>query len=249
MSQQPTPISTRQRFFENRQRRQNKIFTIIATTMAALLVLATLVASGLVSLPFEEKFSEAVHFAEVGTSPCPSDEALPSAPENVQVKVLNGTSRQGIAGEATNMLATAGFHMQEAGNADEYPGAVLIRATALSVDHAWTVARYFQGSRVVLADGSDPVVTVILGAFYDKSLSPEDAARITANREVLRGTDKCNPLDPETVEKLKEIREAQSGQLPQSAEGAGEAPADTPTEAPAETPAEQTVTEAPTESE
>ena len=204
--------------------------------MAALLVCATLVASGLITLPFEENFSEAVHFAEVGTSPCPSEEALPSDPQTVKVKVLNGTSRQGIAGQASDMLATAGFQMQEAGNADEYPGTVLIRATALSVNDAWTVARYFQGSRVILADGSDPVVTVILGAFYDKALSPEDAARITANREALRGNDKCNPLDPEAVEKLKEMRDAQSGDAEQSGEAAqSEAPA----EAPAETPAEK----------
>lgn len=218
MSQHPTPISTRQRFLENRQRRQNKIFTVIATAMAALLVLATLVASGLVTLPFEEKFSQAVHFADVGTTPCPSEGALPSNPEDVQVRVLNGTSRQGLASEASTMLSTAGFQMQEAGNAAEYPGAVLIQATALSVDKAWTAARYFQGSRVELVDGSDPVVTIILGAFYDKALSHEDAARITANREPLRGSDKCNPLNPETVEKLQELREAQSGELPQSSE-------------------------------
>lgn len=225
MSQQPKPISTRQRFLEERQRRQNKIFTVIATAMAALLVLATLVASGLITLPFEEKFSEAVHFAEVGTTPCPSENMTPADPQTVQVKVLNGTSRQGIAGEATTMLATAGFQTQEAGNAEEYPGTVLIQATALSVDKAWTVARYFQDSRVLLADGSDPVITVILGAFYDKALSPEDAARITANREPLRGADNCNPLDPKIVEQLVDASEDQS---------AGGAESSVPAEVPAE---------------
>lgn len=230
------PISTRQRFLENRQRRQNKIFTVIATAMAALLVLATLVASGLVTLPFEEKFSEAVHFAETGTTPCPSEGALPSDPKDVQVKVLNGTSRQGIANEAGTMLSTAGFQVQEAGNAAEYPGAVLIQTTALSVDKAWTVSRYFQGSRVELKEGSDPIVTIVLGAFYEKALSPEDAARITANREALRGSDKCNPLDPEVLAQLIEVRDAQSA--------AGQSG-----EAPAETPAEQAPTESSTESE
>jgi len=131
----PHPALTpRERFLRERQQRQNTTFSIIGVAMIAAAVLAALVFTGLLPIPFGNGFSEKIKYAEVGDVPCPIQSAKPVPPSQVSVTVINTTQHAGLASKASDMLATAGFQMQEPGNAEvEYTGKVRITAGASAV--------------------------------------------------------------------------------------------------------------------
>ncbi|MDK7160457.1 LytR family transcriptional regulator, partial [Pauljensenia sp. UMB3104] len=96
-------LSPRQRFLQERQRRQNMTFAVTIVIMLVLALLSALILTGIVSAPFGNSFSKAEKFATSGKVPCPPEKALPVDPASVKVQVLNTTSRQGIASDATEM--------------------------------------------------------------------------------------------------------------------------------------------------
>ena len=109
----PHPALTpRERFLRERQQRQNTTFSIIGVAMIAAAVLAALVFTGLLPIPFGNGFSEKIKYAEVGDVPCPIQSAKPVPPSQVSVTVINTTQHAGLASKASDMLATAGFQMQ-----------------------------------------------------------------------------------------------------------------------------------------
>ena len=126
----PHPALTpRERFLRERQQRQNTTFSIIGVAMIAAAVLAALVFTGLLPIPFGNGFSEKIKYAEVGDVPCPTQSAKPVPPSQISVTVINTTQHAGLASKASDMLATAGFQMQEPDNAEvEYTGKVRITA-------------------------------------------------------------------------------------------------------------------------
>lgn len=199
------PLTPRQKFLRDRQRRQNKVFAILVMSMAGALAIALILLSGLVSLPFGNEFSAKVSYATAGQIPCPSEGAMPSAPASVHVQVLNGTSRPGIAGSATEILRELGFQADDPQNAgQDYPGSVEISSGPRAVDDAWTVARLFPGARVTLTQATDRRVLITLGAFYDKPIIAEDAARAASNKDPLEKPKHCLPVDPAEQESQSE---------------------------------------------
>lgn len=210
MTQESPRLSPRQRYLENRQRKQNLTFSVVFSVMAVLVIIGLLSILGLVSLPLPSGFSEGNNYAKEGDVVCPTSGATPLDPASVSAQVLNATSRSGLAGEASAMLKKAGFQMKEEGNAtSEFPGAVEIDTGPLAVDAAYTVARYFPDARVTLTSSTDSTVTVILGGFYDGVLSDEDFQKVSEDASVLSGPSTCRQLDPETA---GDQSGAQSGQ-------------------------------------
>lgn len=200
MSQQ-SGMTRRQRYLENRQRKQNLTFSITASVMAVLVILSLLVLMGVVKMPFSDKFSEAVHYAATGDVPCPSTGATPVAAEDITVQVLNATSQQGLATSVTKMLTTVGYAALDPGNSDTaYAGGVEIDVGRNAVDAGYTVARLFPDSRVILTDSTDSTVTVILGTFYDGVQSDEDAKKTAASTSPLQGLTGCLALNPDTTQ-------------------------------------------------
>ena len=196
MSQQ-SGMTRRQRYLENRQRKQNLTFSITASVMAVLVILSLLVLMGIVKMPFSDKFSQAVHYASTGDVPCPSAGATPVPPDQVTVQVLNATNQQGLATTVTKMLTTVGYTALDPGNSDtEYAGAVEIDAGPKAVDAAYTVARLFPDARVVLSESTDSTVSVIVGTFYDGVQSDEDAKATAASTSPLQGLKGCLALNP-----------------------------------------------------
>ncbi len=192
----PRPALTpRERFLRERQQRQNTTFSIIGVAMIAAAVLAALVFTGLLPIPFGNGFSEKIKYAEVGDVPCPIQSAKPVPPSQVSVTVINTTQHAGLASKASDMLATAGFQMQEPGNAEvEYTGKVRITAGASAVDAAYSVARFFPGARVRLSDATDSSVKVELGTFYDGAMSAEDVQRVLKSSDSVEQPPKCLPM-------------------------------------------------------
>lgn len=198
---QPNPLPTpRQRYLYERQRKQNYTFAIVGIAMSVVALISILVMLNIIPIPFGNEFSRAVKYAETGDTPCPSAGAKPVDPASISVQVLNTTSRQGLASEATSMLESAGYQPLEAGNATEvYPGAVEIDAGPTAIDDAYTVARFFPDAKVVLTDSTDKTVSVLLGTFYDGALSAEETQAVINSQTALQGPNSCLPLSEEAL--------------------------------------------------
>lgn len=207
------PLTPRQRFLKQRQRRQNIVFASTGTVMLALALISLLVLTGLIPVPFANDFSKGTKYATPGTIPCPAEGATPVDPSTIQVRVLNTTSRQGLASEATTLLVNAGYEPLEPSNASpEYAGVVQIDVGPAAVDEAYTVARFFPKSKVVLSESTDKTVTVLLGTFYDSSSVSDEVGRIAESKDPLKGPSGCLPLSEESLKKAEQAA-AQSGSV------------------------------------
>lgn len=205
-------LTPRERFLKERQRKQNLIFAVTTAVMAALVLLSLLVLTGLIPVPIGDEFSKATKYASAGTRPCPAGEAKPVDPASIRVQVLNTTSRQGLAASGTNLLKSVGYTPLEAGNASpEYAGTVEIDVGPAGVNEAYTVARFFPKSKVVLTEATDKTVSVLLGTFYDDSLSADDAKRISASQANLQAPSGCLPLSDEDEARALAPATSQSG--------------------------------------
>ena len=190
-----TALTPRQRFLRERQQRQNTTFAVIGVVMLVAAVVASLVFTGIIPVPFGNDFSVKIKYAETGDIPCPTANAKPVAPGQVSVTVINTTQHQGLASKATDMLTTAGFQTAEPANSDvEYTGKVRITAGPNAVDNAYSVARFFPGAHVRLSDTQDSTVTVELGTFYDDAMSAEDVQRVLKSTDPIEQPAKCRPM-------------------------------------------------------
>lgn len=212
MTSQMPALTPRQRFLKTRQRRQALTFTVTGAILAAVAIVSVLVLAGIVPVPIGNEFSHAVKYAKPGDVPCPTSSTLVD-PAGIRVQVLNTTSRPGLASDATNMLSTAGYTPLEPGNAvSEYPGKVEIDAGPNAVDAAYTVARFFPGSKVVLTESTDTTVTVLLGNFYDGPLSADDVQRIIDSRDPIRAPKNCVALNTDEEAEDDAEQSASSGE-------------------------------------
>jgi len=95
----------------------------------------------------------------------------------VEVEVLNGTDRSGLATQTADELVVAGLDVVAYGNADA-PVKGVGRVTYAKGDlgYAVVVASYFPGVTLKPVDrNTGGVVTVTLGAEFDKVATPREA--------------------------------------------------------------------------
>lgn len=183
--------------------------------MAVLVIAALLVITNIISMPSEE-FSKTEKTAGLGDIACPTEGATPLPADTIHVQVLNATSQSGLASSVTTMLAEQGFVMQDPANAaSELTGTVEIDVSPKNIDAAYTVARFFPDARVVLSEGTDEVVQVVLGTFFDSLLPKDDIEKIAGAQSALKGSDSCLPVDPELLAPAT----TQTGDDDQSGEG------------------------------
>lgn len=106
---------------------------------------------------------------EIKTAPIP-------APEEIEVVVLNGTDRDGLADQAAAQLEDRGFIVVETGDAEEnYDGTALVhfgpdQFTAGVHTHAY----FYQGHQQFELEWDKPI-TVVLGADFQEVRSASDA--------------------------------------------------------------------------
>ena len=111
---------------------------------------------------------------------------LPS-PSAVQVIVLNGANRQGLAGEVTSELQARGFHTGTPGNAPSTLSETAeIQFSTAGRPGATLLSYYVPGARLVASNVGGSSVTLLLGTGF-KAL----AAQATVNRAVANASKPC----------------------------------------------------------
>lgn len=152
-----------------RRQRETLVFTWVGGVLAVLLVVSLLIGSGLIPIPFLSSFARGDRIAQAGDVPCPTGDGAVVAPERVQIDVLNGTTKTGLAGDVGDALAERGFDVATRANASgsDQESAVTITAGPLGVNSAYTVALAFPESQIILDSRQNAKVTVTLGNGYD----------------------------------------------------------------------------------
>lgn len=178
-----TPHGSRRRAVRrHRRERQVLVFGILLIVIAAIVFIALGVYRGDVKGPFNVAFvTPQAEFTSDIALVCPPAQAYPLAPEEVAVRVLNGTERSGIAATALEVLEGRGFVPLGATNWNrEYTGTARVMFGPEGVQKAYTVALQFPDSELVLDDRQNATVDVVLGEAYtslvqqlDPQLDPE----------------------------------------------------------------------------
>jgi hypothetical protein len=106
--------------------------------------------------------------------------AAPSLdPATINVRVLNGTDRQGLAGEVAGALGQFGFIVDEVGNDSsgrEVTGVGEVRHGKPGADTARYVALYLPGAQTYEDTRATAVVDLVVGPDYQGLASQEDVA-------------------------------------------------------------------------
>lgn len=115
--------------------------------------------------------------AETTAAPegCPAPGAVPAAPADVQVTVLNGTDTRGLAGTVTEELAARGYVTGTAGNTSDAEGPATVQYGPDGYLAAASVAAQVDGAVLQEADLSGTEVRLLIGEGW-AGLRPADAA-------------------------------------------------------------------------
>ncbi|MDR0595038.1 MAG: LytR C-terminal domain-containing protein [Bifidobacteriaceae bacterium] len=167
---------------ESRRRNLRWRQAIIYSLLIGALVVAAATAVGIWTGRLKPMFNDEFKYKpsespRVEPVPCPSGEGA-TYPEltAVAVRVLNGTDRQGLAGNTATALAAAGFPAPEPGNAPQtYDGVAKLVTGAEGINNAYTLWLYFPDDAVIAFDATHagPGVDVHLGAKF-QALRPAD---------------------------------------------------------------------------
>jgi hypothetical protein len=112
----------------------------------------------------------------VAESGCPegaplADVSLPDDPGDVKVRVLNGTSKSGLADNVSTDFKNRGFAVQKAGESrSKFDGIAIIRYGPKAVGDAQLLKAYFLGEAKpqYSAKRADDVVEIVVGADYQQ---------------------------------------------------------------------------------
>lgn len=111
---------------------------------------------------------------------CPEPGAVPAAPEDVTVTVLNGTGTSGLAGRTTEELAERGYGTGDAGNTRNASGAAVIVHGPEGYLAAQSVLAQVGEGQLRLDGREGTEVDLLLGDGYDGLVEPEVAAETLA---------------------------------------------------------------------
>ncbi|NMR18644.1 LytR C-terminal domain-containing protein [Cellulomonas fimi] len=176
--------------------RQAVIFGILIAGLAVAALGGIAVYTDAIPSPISRDFTtKAADEGPTGPPPpCPPDGTLPVPYQNVQVNVLNGTDRAGLAGDVAAGLAARGFGVLGTGNAPaSVAGVARIGFGAAGVGAAYTLAAHLEGVVLTLDGRPDATVDLALGAQF---IELTDPAQITLDPAVpLTGVEGCVPLE------------------------------------------------------
>lgn len=183
--------NARAEYRKRTQQRQTVIFGSIIAVMAILLVLGTLVWTGLLPFPINREFSQPPDDTAI---PCPIEGTVPQDPSTMTVVVLNGTNQTGLAGSVGTSLAASGVVVNEIGNwaGEDLNEAVRLYSSPSGVNNAYTLRAYFPDATVhVDPNLTSEVVEVVLGTGYTSMVEAPSEEQFTLAMEPLPG---CVPL-------------------------------------------------------
>ncbi|GGC07741.1 LytR C-terminal domain-containing protein [Cellulomonas carbonis] len=179
----------------HRRERQAVVFGSMLAAMAVAALGATAVYTGVIDPPFAREFTTLRPEAEgAGAAPCPPEGAVPTTYGEVQVQVLNGAGRAGLAADVGDQLAARGFTVLSADNfPGDYPGIALVRFGETGLRAGYTLAAQIDGAALLIDTRTEPTVDLVLGGAYSTLVEP--AAVPLAPGEPLVGVEGCVPLD------------------------------------------------------
>lgn len=151
--------------------------------MAVTSLLAILVLSGLIQLPFGDDFTVSVEEAKTGEIVCPPEGSKPVDLEGVKIKVYNATGRPGLASTVGERLAAYGVTPEEPGNyAGQFYGTTRISASKSRVVQAYTIGRLFPESSVRYDEADTDLITIILGEHFSEMLPEAEAEKVMSDQ-------------------------------------------------------------------
>ncbi|WNM24259.1 LytR C-terminal domain-containing protein [Demequina capsici] len=162
----------------HRRERQVVVFGLLLILLSAVSVGAAAVYRGEAQGPFDSTFkTSAADFSSDITLVCPPASTLPLDPSTVVVRVLNGTSTSGLAGDVESDLSGRSYVTVGAANyALTYDGVVKILFGSDGIAAAYTLARNFVEAELVLDNRTGPTVDVVVGTGYDPATSLRSAS-------------------------------------------------------------------------
>lgn len=178
----PTGNADRARAMRRRRKheRQAVIFGSLVAGLAICGLAAAAVYTDALSLPFLEREltqppAEAV--AEAAPVPCPAEGTLPVPFNTIEVNVLNGSGRAGLAGSTSTALTGRGFLVL---TTDNYPARiesnVQINFGESGMAAAYTLAANVHDPVLVLDLRQDATVDLVLGTLFDTLIEPSVVA-------------------------------------------------------------------------
>lgn len=166
----------RQQFVRDRQ---TVVFTVAIAILAVALVISLLVFFGI--LGKKPQSANVESSPNYGVSvPCPvageAGNALAVANSSINVRVLNGTGKSGLADAVTSALAFRGFVTQPASN---YPGTQVIKRTQVlfgknAINEAYTLAAQFNDAILQMDDREDKLIDVVIGSTFSDLNNEKD---------------------------------------------------------------------------
>lgn len=126
---------------------------------------------------------------EIKTAPIPD-------PEEIEIVVLNGTDRTGLAEQAAAQLEDRGFAIIDVGDTDEeYDGSALVKyGPEQYAGGLHTHAYFYQGHEVFDLEWDEPI-TVVLGDAFKEVRSTSDARQSFAQSGGISPPDGTCPVE------------------------------------------------------
>jgi hypothetical protein len=169
------------------ERRARKVYVherqvmVIRTAITFLVVCAVIAILGLAGLfrPVDptQTVSQANNFGV--TAPCPPANATYPNVSQTSIRILNGTTKSGLATAVGQALQNRGFRLQGVSNSTEKLGRTEIRTGAAGLPEAYLVLAQFNDASLRLDDRTDQLVDVIIGNSFsnlDKTKRAEKTA-------------------------------------------------------------------------
>lgn len=184
----------------HKRERQAVVFGLLIAALAVGALGAVAVFTGGIDAPFSRPFTTLSPTASppVETPPCPPEGTLPVAYGEVQVRVLNATDRNGLAGQTADALTARGFVVAAVGNAaSPVTGVARISFGGPGVGAAYTLAAHLEGARLLLDERTDSTVDLALGSEFVSLLDP-GVIPLDPNAPLV-GRDGCVPIDQAEV--------------------------------------------------
>lgn len=179
----------------HKRERQAIIFGAVLASLAAIGLGAAAVLTGNMDAPFDRAFTtiSPSPVAAANIPPCVPEGTVPVPYGEITLHVYNGTTRAGLAGNASDALGQRGFEISSTGNFPiKVRGVVRIEFGAQGIAEAYTVAAHFPEAQLMYDARTDDVVDIALGADF-KELVPLEEVALAAD-EPMTGVAGCVSL-------------------------------------------------------
>lgn len=184
-----------------RRRHKHERQAVVFGSLIAFLALgglgATAIYTGAMDAPFLDREFTTPPPSEAAAgprAPCPPTDTLPVDAAATQVRVLNGTSRAGLAATTATELTARGFVVAETGNYTiriDPAARILFGEAGLAA--AYSLAAHVPDADLILDTRADATIDLVLGGDWE---GLADATTVVLDPTVpLQGTAECIPLE------------------------------------------------------